>query len=562
MSRRSDRRNERWREKNQGEALKVKSEKKAMAMAKDADIKVGESSEITGRVFVRAPGSMVKLLLGGVDYRAAVDSEIYRMVAGVAPPSEPDTRYLLAQAERVIKQQQAQLEAITEGPKQLALVLSVNQEKKVCTVSVGGQQLEVNAPASIVGLAPGVQVKLAKTGQIAEVDHGSIALGEVCAVRRVMPDSLEIDHNMAVRTIARGVAREVEKGDRVVVDSMMTVALRVLPKSESEFAFPRTTPVQWDDIGGLEEAKAALIEAIELPNKHRDLFARYGKRPVRGVLLYGPPGCGKTMIAKATATALARIYGEKVSAGFLYIKGPEILSQWVGAAESKIREIFASTRAYAAANGHPAVVFIDEAEAILGSRSSPMGAGLERTIVPQFLAEMDGLEESGALVLLATNRPDALDPAVVRDGRIDRKVHIGRPTAPDAIRIFALALRGRPLQEGAAALSAHATREMFSDELALYKATTAGGGSQMMTLGHMTNGAMIAGVVERAASLAMHRDIASGNAESFGIGRDDLAAAVRLTLKEARGVDHRDAVWEFAQKHRATMFERVEEICA
>jgi len=479
------------------------------------------------------------------------DREMLGYPPGYPQPSG-DARRMLAEAEQIINTLQAQLKSITDAPKQLALVLRVGGGK--ATVLVGGVPIEVN---DIGGLKPGMQVKLAKTGQIAEVDRNPASVGEVCVVRRVAGDVVEIDHNASVRAIARGEA-EVEGGDRVVVDASASVVLRVLPRAQSEFAFARTAPVQWEDIGGLDEAKAALVEAIELPHKHRDVFTRYGKRPVRGVLLYGPPGCGKTLIAKATATALARVHGQTASAGFLYIKGPEILSQWVGAAEGKIREIFASTRAYAKQHGHPAVVFIDEAEAILGARGSSIGSGMERTIVPQFLAEMDGLEESGALVLLATNRPDALDPAVVRDGRIDRKVRIGRPGKADAVRIFALALRGRPTREPIPALAGHAARELFGDAAAMFRVVTKTE-KHPITLGHMTNGAMIAGIVERAATAAMLRDVHEPSDE-FGITRDDLSGAVLATLAEQESVDHREAVREFVEshKHGALFVERVE----
>src|SRR5208283_4208865 len=174
-------------------------------------------------------------------------------------------------------------------------------------------------------------------------------------------------------------------------------------------------------------------EAIELPFTHKDIFAHYNKKPPKGLLLYGPPGCGKTLVGKATTNSLANIFGAKaISSGFIYVKGPEILNMYVGESGRRIREIFQRGRKHFDKYKFPAVIFIDEAEAVLSERGTSRSSDVDKTIVPMFLSEMDGLDENHAIVMLATNRPKMLDPAVVREGRVDRHIKVSRPTVETA----------------------------------------------------------------------------------------------------------------------------------
>ena len=250
----------------------------------------------------------------------------------------------------------------------------------------------------------------------------------------------------AVRT-ARVGKYKLEVGDRVLLDPESQIAVRTLgPENAKTFA--RDTGVSWDDIGGLEEVKRELREAIEDPVTYRDLLKTFGHKPPKGILLWGPPGTGKTMLAKACATSLAKIYGDSVrESGFHYSKGPDILDKFVGESEAAVRKMFEATRKHFAEHGYPAILFIDEADAILGRRGNSQWEGMVRTIVPMFLAEMDGLDETGALVLLTTNRPDMLDPAVVRDGRIDRRIFVPNPSFEEAVAITKIHLRGRPVED-------------------------------------------------------------------------------------------------------------------
>lgn len=333
----------------------------------------------------------------------------------------------------------------------------------------------------------------------------------------------------------------IEAGDTVVLDRHGVL----LRKSEAKKVHEVENPhVLWDDIGGLEEAKRELIEALEMPFRNSATLEKYGKKPLRGVLLYGPPGCGKTMLGKAAATAMSSLHGEAAAkTGFFYVKGPEVLSKWVGETESNIRGLFARAQSFKKRTNVPAVIFIDEAEALLTSRShSGTVETLSKMTVPTFLSEMDGLNESAAIVLLSTNRPDVLDPAIVRDGRIDRKVKVTRPDKASAAKIFESHLRKVPraCEESVRALATMASEEMFSDKHRLYEVKTAKGDATM-TLRDIVSGAMIAGVVDKATSIAMHRDMASKK-RNIGLLQEDLLSAVSASVAQAKDLNHEDDV--------------------
>lgn len=260
-------------------------------------------------------------------------------------------------------------------------------------------------------------------------------------------------------------------------------------------------------IGGQEEAKRVLREAVELPRLHPDLFKRFGKKGTKGILLMGPPGCGKTLLARAVATAVGADDG-----GFLTIKGPEVLDPYVGVTEQTIRNVFQLAREYKAARKRDAVIFVDEAESLLAKRGG-FGNYMGQTVVPTFLTEMDGLEESGAIVILASNRSDTLDPAVIRDGRVDHKIEVARPTQEDAANIFQIYLKGLPVQSA-----------MNTRDLAEYAADVL----YCVHNKHLPHsGAMIEGIVNKATSFALHRAIDKGTPanKSFLI-QDDLLRAI------------------------------------
>lgn len=304
--------------------------------------------------------------------------------------------------------------------------------------------------------------------------------------------------------------------------------------------------IDWSDVIGNEDAHKAMIEAIEFPVKHKELYAFYGKRPTKGVLLKGPPGCGKTMFGKAAASILAKLHGTK-SPSMISVKATELQQPYVGQTERIIREIFAYARAFKALHGHQLVVFIDEADAILPSRDGVGGRRAlpwEESNVSTFLTEMDGLEESGALVILATNRPHAIDVALLRDGRCDRQITVRRPTEANARAIFSKCLETAPVIGDKAELTGAAMFEFFSPLRHLIKIKTSRG-VDYLNLGHTVSGAMMVGLVERAKANAFHRDIAAGT--QTGITEPDIFAAIDALTEEARGKPDIYAVQDLAE---------------
>jgi len=296
---------------------------------------------------------------------------------------------------------------------------------------------------------------------------------------------------------------------------------------------------KWDDIVGNEAARVELREAIEAATTHKELYAHYDMKPPRGILLWGPPGCGKTMFGKATATALSAVYGTDVE--LLVINGPELESPIVSIAGSRVKALFDYAAAYKRVKGHPLVMFFDEADALLKSRES---APWTAEVVGAFLAGMDGLRENGAFVILATNRPDELDQAMLRDGRIDRKIKVERPTVEAAKIIAQNAMAGRSyLVDG----TTTGFVEHLFDPLHLLRDIVhpESGNHHHFNLAHIVNGAMVVGIVERAKSLAFRRDKAAGTIS--GLTNDDLFAAVGQVFEENKGLNHDYALREFVE---------------
>lgn len=432
-----------------------------------------------------------------------------------------------------------------------------NPDERLLTVLMKGSVMQLGCPTK---LNPKVGDTLVLTENpltgISVVGIGTpINFGEASYVSKVI-DSERAEITTAgdqTNVVLMGrFADDIKVGDKVAVHAH-TLIVEHFGQDETHFAFEATTGVTWDSIGGLHEAKDALREAIELPFTHPDFYRFYSKRPTKGVLLSGPAGCGKTMLGKAAATALSALHGS-TRGSFNYIKGPEILNQYVGASEAAVRRIFAEARRFKAENGFPAVVFIDEADAILSKRGSGISSDINNTIVPMFLAEMDGLDDAACFMLLATNRPDQLDPAVVRDGRIDRKIVVTRPNLPSTKEIANLALKDVPLANGLEQdTMAHLiATELFNGERTLYRIRTKQG-VRTLALCHVLNGAMVVNAVDRATSLAMRRDIRVGTPS--GVGKADVLEAINIVHKENLHLDHTEALADFVAPFKSDVLD-------
>ena len=337
-------------------------------------------------------------------------------------------------------------------------------------------------------------------------------------------------------------------GDQLLMDPKSGYVLERLPKSEvQDLALEEVPDVGYEDVGGLSAQIHAIEDAVELPYLYADDYKEHKLRPTKGVLLYGPPGCGKTMIAKAVANSLAQKVskkrGETINGYFLNVKGPELLDKFVGETERKIREVFRKAKEKAA-DDVPVVIFFDEMDALFRTRGSGISSDVEHTIVPQFLTEVDGVEGLRNVVVIgASNRPDLIDPAILRPGRLDVKIKIDRPDRAAAGDIFHKYLtRDLPVaadeirehgdvQTAIDAMIGAALDTMYSrdDENRFLEVTYANGEKDVLYFNDFASGAMIESVVRRAKKLALKRLIGGG---AKGLTTDDLLAAVREEFKE------------------------------
>lgn len=445
-------------------------------------------------------------------------------------------RERLEQMEKTLKEQDKLLKRIGTEPQIVGMVLSVSDERAYISgpsgaimvpampgVDAGARVFLNNNTNAILGVVPKGQ--LPPTGMIATIER----LGQSWSIRGNSGECAVIVPSEIEATLV--------PGDRVIVDATGMAVLANLGKTETRYTVEHT-PLHWDDIGGCAQAKQALREAVEYPITHADLYAAYRKKPSRGVLLYGGPGCGKTLLGRATATAVS---GGKGPDPFIYVKGPELRSKWVGETEANIRRLFDRARAHKQATGRAAVIFIDEADALLSVRDAGgLASNDSVTVVPQFLAEMDGLQDSSAFVLLSTNVANGLDPAIVRDGRIDRKVHVPRPDRASSADIFRLCLRG---QAGdTEELGAQAIEIIFSDDVVVTTANTIVG-PVTLHLRDVLSGAVIAGIVGRGIENAITRDRENAAKEPSGLNASDLRHGVFLAARELASTNlHQDFI--------------------
>lgn len=448
----------------------------------------------------------------------------------------------------LIKRYHSVLEKLTDPPLYFGTVIgSVHDEagkKDLLAVSCNGRLVILNKPEG-KELHPGELVKISsKTMQIVG-QADSFAVGDICVVKEVIHEFSEVDINGNRKVVFNGQFGKIQENDRVVLDGSNSIVVGWLGNSQKRFRLGSKPTVTWDDIGGLKEAKEQLIEAIEMPIRYKEYYQHYNKKPIRGVIVFGPPGCGKTMILEATATAVAKLHGqEALESGFINIKGAEILEMYVGVAEATIRNIFSAARAHRKKYGYPAVIAIDEAEALLPRRGSRKSSDVETTIVPAFLTEMQGVDDSDAIVILATNRVDLIDPAVIRDCRIDRHVEIGRPDRGSAVKIVQLNLRNVPLVGcNLEEMTTFIVDEFYSSKYKFYDIKRSSGETMAFTLAHLVNGAMLTGVVDKATSFSMKRDVEAK--VKTGLSKDDVCRAIQQTYEQKFNLDHGDELREF-----------------
>jgi proteasome-associated ATPase len=470
-------------------------------------------------------------------------------------------REQLARAERLHEECEAlkkHIEGIEATSTIYAGVVEVRKDEKRVIICSGEQMGCYEYKPHMGDIEAGDLVKVSKDGCILAVEKNPPAAGKIHKVSRRLGGFLVCEDRVVVDR-----AQTADVGHEVLLDTSGTCVVRDLGKPPSKLAFTEKTGVSWDDIGGQEEAKRQIREAIEGPVLHADLYEEFGLAVPKGILLYGPPGCSKTMFAKAMATAVADLTGHKAAeSGFIYVKGPEVINKYVGESEAGVRAIFEAARAHHQEHHYPAVICIDEADALVGARRDS-NLTLEKTIVPQFLAEMDGLDQSGALVVLLTNRPDTLDPAIVRDGRIDMKIKIGRPTKDEAVEILHLALNKKLVakrtevdDEPAIRLGKNGTRYALAQKVAdaiweardavavIHTRAPAGGilvgassgKDRRVALPDLVSGAMLVGMVGRAARKAVRRYQDDQKAQK-GITWEDLSEAIKETPSHVKGLN-------------------------
>lgn len=447
------------------------------------------------------------------------------------------------------------MEKVTAPANRIGTLLNLPTEHTAHIV-VGGSEFYANIDPRLAAerLEIGAQILVNEAYVVIETlgyDKG----GPIVKVSDLLPDgrirvAQETGLNAALLVRSSNLKElRLKNGDEVRTDSSQRVAIeRVDSGQRREYFLEEVPRVTWEKIGGQKEAIEAIRNALEHPLLHPDLYKRFKFSQPKGFLLYGPPGCGKTLIGKATAASLVQRLREqnhdKVEEYFLHIKGPEILNMWLGESERMVREIFSKAREKKD-TGHLPFVFIDEAESILGTRRSMRGHNILSTLVPMFCAEMDGVESlKDMVIILASNRPDLIDPAVLRPGRIDRKIKVGRPDRSAAREIFAIYLDpDLPLDQdlvGQTEEDRTKTREVLLDQLVDQLFSTEEGNRvlevrlrssrrEILYRKDLVNGAIIASIVERAKEKTIKRAVA-GKGE--GIRKEDLLEAMEEEFKE------------------------------
>ena len=448
-----------------------------------------------------------------------------------------------------------EVEKLTAPPSGFGVFLGVNDDGTI-NLSSGGRKLRVNVHPEIdpKSLQPGQELMLNEALNVVEACAYEVQ-GEVVQLKEMLgvDRALVIGNADEERVVQIGEPlrnRTLRAGDSLLLDVRSGFVLEHLPKPEVEELILEEVPdISYQDIGGLGDQIEQIRDAVELPYLHADLFAEHQLKPPKGILLYGPPGCGKTLIAKAVANSLAKKVAEVTGkpsgrSYFLNIKGPELLNKYVGETERQIRLIF--QRAKEKSNeGVPVIVFFDEMDSIFRTRGSGVSSDVENTIVPQLLSEIDGVEQlKNVIVIGASNREDMIDPAILRPGRLDVKIKIERPDADAARDIFSkyllvslpladevVASTGGDREAALTRIIDEGVKRMYSDadENRFLEVTYANGDKEVLYFKDFNSGAMIENIVSRAKKMAIKRFLETGEK---GIKAADLFAAVTDEFKE------------------------------
>src|SRR5213595_512305 len=485
----------------------------------------------------------------------------FDQVIASLPQGDPIRRDLLQMRPRILDQQETMVDArrmiekleevikkVTSPANRIGTFLGATS-KETAHIVVGGADYFCNIDPRIplAKLKKGTRV-LVNEAFVIVGDLGFETAGPVTKITEVIgKDRLRVGsehglHSMVLQRSSELVHSTLKSGDEVRVDSNYRMALEMLSSTKSDEYYLDTVPeLPWEKVGGQEAALQAIKDAIELPLLHSELFQKFQHATPKGFLLYGPPGCGKTLIGKATAYNLTKQLCEKTGAEmreyFMHVKGPEILNMWVGESERMVREIFATAREKKG-EGYMPFLFIDEAESILGTRRASRHSNILSTLVPMFCSEMDGIDSlNDVVIILASNRADLIDPAILRPGRIDRKIKVNRPDKEGTREIYRIYLTDALPYDGVLAkevdgIGASIERliERFvdwqfvrRDENKFLEVTLRSGRKETLYRSDLISGAIIASIVERAKAMAIKRSIASGMEE--GITESDLRVA-------------------------------------
>ena len=462
-----------------------------------------------------------------------------------------------------LREMRDQVEALRNEVSQLSappggygVLLDVNDDGTV-DVMAGGRKMRVRCAPDIGPdeLSRGAEVVLNDSFNVVLARRSEV-VGDVVTVVKVLDDgvralvSTRADETKVVELGDALRGSLIRSGDTFRLDSRSNILLERLPQPEVEDLLLEDVPdVEYADIGGLDSQIEQIADAVELPFLHQDLFGEFRLPAPKGILLYGPPGCGKTLIAKAVANSLARKVAaqtgsDKGRSYFINIKGPELLNKYVGETERQIRLVFQRAREKSE-EGWPVIVFFDEMDSMFRARGTGVSSDMESTIVPQLLAELDGVESlTNVIVIGATNREDLIDPAILRPGRLDVKIKIDRPDASAARRIMGMYLSSEVPLDGELVASHDGDADAAADWLiertvdSMYDArheneflevTYQNGDKEVLFYKDFASGAMIENIVRRAKKVAIKRVIAGG---PRGIRLDDLLQSIRQEYAE------------------------------